>query len=125
MWLIAFAIVLLIVVGPVMFGARVVGAGRTGFWACLGAIIVSNILMTIAGHMFHRLGLAMGVFAAAFAYTVVLETNYLRGLAICAIQFAITLAIVVALAFTFLGSLLGTTHLIDDLQNDEAPTQSV
>ena len=125
MWLIAIVVGLLVIVGPVMVGARIVGAGRTGFWICLGALIVSNILVSIAGHIFHRLGLVAGVFAAAFAYMLVLDTTYLRGLAICAIQMAITLVLVVVLAFTFIGSLLGTKDLIHNIQNDNAPSQSV
>ena len=125
MWLIAIVIGLLAIVGPVMVGARVVGARRTGFWVCLGAVIVSNILVSIAGHIFHRLGLVAGFFAAALAYMMVLDTTYLRGLAICAIQVAITLVLVIVLAFTFIGSLLGTKNLINNIQNDSTPSQSV
>ena len=49
MWLIAIAIALLVIVGPVMVGARVVGAGRTGFWICLGALIVRTSLSRSRG----------------------------------------------------------------------------
>ena len=125
MWLIAIAIALLVIVGPVMVGARVVGAGRTGFWICLGALIVSNILVTMAGHLFHGLGLIAGIFAAALGYMWVLDTTYLRGLAICAIQFVITLVVVVVLAFTFVGSMLGTKDLMHRIQNDSTPGQRV
>ena len=125
MWLIAIVIGLLAIVGPVMVGARVVGARRTGFWICLGAIIVSNIFVAIAGYIFHRLGLVAGFFAAALAYMLVLDTTYLRGLAICAIQMAITLVLVIVLAFTFVGSMLGAKDVIRHLQDDNAPSQSV
>ncbi len=125
MWLIAIAVALLVIVGPVMVGARVVGAGRTGFWICLGALIVSNILVSIAGHVFHGLGLLLGIFVAALAYMIVLDTTYLRGLAICAIQFAITAVVIVILAFTFIGSLLGTKDLIHNIQNNPTPSHTV
>ena len=125
MWLIAIVIIVLVVVGPVMVGARVVGARRDGFWICLGAVIVSNLLVSVAGHLFHRLGLVAGTLAAALGYMIVLDTTYLRGLAICAIQFVITALVIVVLAFTFIGSLLGTKDLIHNIQNDQAPSQSV
>ena len=125
MWLIAIAIALLVIVGPIMVGARVVGAGRTGFWICLGALIVSNILVAFAGHVFHRLGFLAGLLAAPLAYMIVLDTTYLRGLAICAIQFVITLVVVIVLAFTVIGSMLGTKDLIHKIQNSDTPSQSV
>ena len=125
MWIIAIAIALLVIVGPVMVGARIVGAGRSGFWICVGALLLSNVLVTIAAHLFHRLGIVAGIFAAALAYMMVLDTTYLRALAICAIQFGITALVVVVLVFTFVGSLLGTKDLIHRIQNDDTPSQSV
>lgn len=125
MWLIAIAIALLVIVGPIMVGARVVGARRTGFWICLGALIVSNILVAFAGHVFHRLGFLAGLLAAPLAYMIVLDTTYLRGVAICVIQFAITALVVIVLVFTVIGSMLGTKDLLHKMQNDNTPSQSV
>ena len=75
--------------------------------------------------MFHRLGFVAGLLAAPLAYMIVLDTTYLRGLAICAIQFAITLVVVIVLAFTVIGSMLGTKDLIHKIQTNDAPSQSV
>ena len=122
MWLIAIAVILLIAAAPVMIGARIVGAGRTGFWAALGALIVANIIVGVATVFFHRLGL-LAIFVAPLGYMWVLDTTYLRALAIEVIQFAIVVALVFALALTAIGSAF---HLNDVFRHFEtAPTQSV
>lgn len=125
MWLIAIIVGLLVIVGPVMVGARIVGANRDGFWICLGAVIVSNIFVAFAGHVFHGLGVVAGTLAAALGYMIVLDTTYLRGLAICAIQFAITALVVLVLVFTAVGSMLGTKDLLHRIQDDTPAGQSV
>ena len=115
-------IILLILAGPVMVGARVVEAGRTSFMACLGALIVSNIIVAVATAFFHRLGL-LSIFVAPLGYMWVLDTTYLRALAIEAIQVAITVGLVFLLAMTAIG---GSMHLKDIFQRLETgPTQSV
>jgi len=122
MWLIALVLILLIAAVPVMIGARVVGAGRTGFWAALGALIVSNIVVALATAFFHRLGL-LSIFVAPLGYMWVLDTTYLRALAIELIQLAIVFGLVLALALTAIGSAF---HLKDMFRHFEtAPAQSV
>ena len=122
MWLIALALILLIAAAPVMIGARIVGAGRTGFWAALGAVIVSNIIVGLATALFHRLGL-LSIFVAPLGYMWVLDTTYLRALAIELIQFAIVVGLVLVLALTAIGSAF---HLKDMFRHLETgPVQSV
>ena len=122
MGLIAIAVILLIAAAPVMIGARIVGAGRTGFWAALGALIVANIIVGVATVFFHRLGL-LAIFVAPLGYMWVLDTTYLRALAIEVIQFAIVVALVFALALTAIGSAF---HLNDVFRHFETvPAQSV
>ena len=96
MWLIVLAIVLLIVVAPVMIGARIVGAGRTGFWMSLLAMIVSYLIVGVAVRMFHGGGL-LAFFAAPLGFMLILDTTYLRGLGIVVLQYVITAVIVLTL----------------------------
>ena len=119
--LIVLAILAFTVV-PVMIAARIVGAGRTGFWICFGAMIVSLLIVGFAAKVFHVGGL-LGLFVAPLGYMWILETTYLRGLAIVFLQYLIAAAFAVILAFTALGSAL---HMKDILHRlDTAPAQSV
>jgi hypothetical protein len=121
-FIIVVLVVLLILAGPVMVGARVVGAGRTSFGACLGALVVSNVIVALATVFFHRLGL-LAIFVAPLGYMWVLDTTYLRALAIEAIQFAIMVGLVFILAMTAVGT---SMHLRDIFQHLETgPAQSV
>lgn len=122
MGLITLALFLLAVAGPVMIGARIVGAGRTGFWACLAAVIVATIIGWVAVLFLHRLGL-LSIFVTALAYMWVLDTTYLRALAIAVIQIAIFLLVAFAIALTALGSAI---HIKDIFRHFETtPAQSV
>ena len=124
MWLIVLAIVLLIVVAPVMIGARIVGAGRTGFWMSLLAMIVSYLIVGVAVRMFHGGGL-LAFFAAPLGFMLILDTTYLRGLGIVVLQYVITAVIVLVLAFTALGSMFHMKDMMRELPIDTAPAQSV
>jgi hypothetical protein len=124
MWLIVLAIVLLIVVAPVMIGARIVGARRTGFWMSLLAMIVSYLIVGVAVRMFHGGGL-LAFFAAPLGFMLILDTTYLRGLGIVVLQYVITAVIVVVLAFTALGSMVHMKDMMRQLPIDTAPAQSV
>jgi len=124
MWLIVLAIVLLIVVAPVMIGARIVGAGRTGFWMSLLAMIVSYLIVGVAVRMFHGGGL-LAFFAAPLGFMLILDTTYLRGLGIVVLQYVITAVIVLVLAFTALGSMVHMKDMMRQLPIDTAPAQSV
>jgi len=124
MWLIVLAFILLIVVAPVMIGARIVGAGRTGFWMSLLAIIVSYLIVGVAVRMFHGGGL-LAFFAAPLGFMLILDTTYLRGLGIVVLQYVITAVIVLVLAFTALGSMVHMKDMMRQLPIDTAPAQSV
>ena len=124
MWLIILAIVLLIVVAPVMVAARIVGAGRTGFWMSLLAMIVSYLIIGFAVRLFHGGGL-LAFFAAPLGFMLILDTTYLRGLGIVVLQYLITALIAVVLAFTALGSMIHMKDMMRQLPIDTAPSQSV
>jgi hypothetical protein len=102
MWIIAIAVILLVLVGPVMVGARVVGAGHQGFWRCFGALFVAGFIGAIAVRMFGNLGF-LSVFGSAIGFSWVLDTTYLRGLAIALIQTLLAVVLVVVLMATALG----------------------
>jgi hypothetical protein len=126
MWLIALAIILLIVVAPVMIAARIVGARRTGFWISLLAMIVSLLIVAVAVRVLHGLGL-LSMFVAPFGYMLILDTTYLRALGIVVLQYLISLILAVVLATLLFGGLM---HGIDRLKHEapinfDAPAQSV
>ena len=124
MWLIVLAVVLLIVVAPVMIAARIVGAGRTGFWVSLLAMIVSFVIVGFAVRLFHGGGL-LAFFAAPLGFMLILDTTYLRGLGIVVLQYLITALIAVIIAFTAIGSAVHMKDMLRQLPIDTAPTQSV
>ncbi len=124
MWLIVLAIVLLVVAAPVMIAARIVGAGRTGFWASLLALIVSNVIVAFAVHLFHAGGL-LAFFAAPLGFMLILDTGYLRALGIMLLQGLIMAAIIAVLLFTAIGSQIHMNDMLRQLPIHNAPTQSV
>jgi len=105
MFLIVLALVLVLSVIPVKFGAAVVGAKRDGLAACFVALILASLIGGFAAHRFH-FGGALSVFAAALVYMLVLDTTYLRGLAVAVIQFGLDILMVIALGTTFVGPML-------------------
>jgi hypothetical protein len=118
-------VVLLLTVVPVMIGARIVGAKRTGFWMSLLALFVSSIVVGLALRLFHGGGL-IAVFVAPVGFMWILDTTYPRGLAMVVLQYLIAGAIAAVLMFTALGSLLHMKDMMRDLPiDDTAPAQSV
>jgi hypothetical protein len=125
MWLIAIAIVLFVSVVPVMIGARVVGARRNGFWVCFAALLVSGLISWFAVRAFHMAGL-LSLFASALGYMLILDTTYLRGLAIAIIQTVLTVILVMVLAATAIGGMLHGMHdLMRHMPSLSSPIQSV
>jgi divalent metal cation (Fe/Co/Zn/Cd) transporter len=125
MLLIAIAIVLFVSVVPVMIGARVVGARRNGFWICLGALLIATLIAGFAVRAFHGLGL-LAIFASALGYMLVLDTTYLRGLAIAVIQGVLTVLLAIVVAVTVLGTAIhGLKDLTRQLPYSTEPAQSV
>ena len=125
MWLIGLVIViLLITVVPVMIAARIVGARRTGFWSSLLALFVSALIVGFAVQVFHGGGL-LALFASALGFMLILDTTYLRGLAIVFLQTLIAIAIGLVLMFTAVGSMFHVQDLMHRIPIDTAPAQSV
>lgn len=124
MWLIAIAVILFVSVVPVMVGARVVGARRNGFWISFGALLIAGLISWFAVRLFHGLGI-LGIFGSALGYMLVLDTTYLRGLAIAAIQMVLTVLLVIVLAVTALGSMFHMKDMLRQIPIDTGPTQSV
>ena len=123
-FIIVVAVILLLTVVPVMIAARIVGAKRAGFWVSLLALIVSYLIVGIALRMFHGGGI-LSVFAAALGFMLILDTTYLRGLAVVILQYIFTAVIVVILMFTALGSLVHMKDMMRQLPIDTGPVQSV
>ena len=124
MLLIAIAIVLFISVVPVKIGAHVVGARRRSFGVCFAAIVIAWLIVWLATHLFHNLGL-LSVFVTALGYMLVLDTTYLRGLGIALIQIALTILLVFALVVSSLGAMLHMKGMLRQLPIDVPGTQSV
>jgi len=126
MGFIALVIILFIAVVPVMIGARVVGARRTGFWISLAALIVSYLIVGFALRVFHAGG-AFSVFAAAIGYMLILDTTYLRGLAVALIQYVLTVVLAVIVAAALFGSVVhGVNRLLHEAPFQlDMPAQSV
>lgn len=107
MWLVSIALVLFVSVIPVKIAAHVVAARRNDFLVCMAALLVASLISWFVARTFHfPFRTLLGVFAAALGYMLILDTTYLRGLAIAIIQFLLTVALVFALAGTVFGGLL-------------------
>ena len=106
LFIVVLALLVLLCVGPVMVGARMVGAGYSGFWRCFGAVIVASIIGAIAVKLFRGLAI-LSIFGSALGYMIVLDTSYLKGLGIALIQDVLVVVIVLALFVTGLSAGLG------------------
>src|SRR3954468_8311982 len=106
MFLVVLALVLVLCVIPVKIGASVVGAKRDGLLPCFVALVLASLIGGLAAryvhlgraavHRFHLAGV-LSVFVAALVYMLVLDTTYLRGLAVAVIQYALTVLLVIVL----------------------------
>ena len=123
-FIIVVAVILLLTVVPVMVAARIVGAGRTGFWICLLALFVSSLIVGIALRLFHGGGL-LAFFVAPLGFMWILDTTYLRGLLMVILQYLFAGLIAVILLFTALGSALHIKEMMRHVPIDTGPVQSV
>lgn len=103
-FLLALVVLVLIIVVPVMFAARMVGARNTGFGSALAAVIVS----VFVGACIRLLGMSPGVtfvvsaIVGAFVLAGILGTTFWRGMAV-----SILSSVIQFFAFVlFLGGLL-------------------
>lgn len=122
--LVVIAVVLLLIAVPVMIAARIVGAGRTGFWMCLLAAIVSSIIVGVAVRVLHGGGL-LSFFVAPVGYMWILDTTYLRGLAMVVLQYLAVAVLAVLLMFTAVGSMLHVKDLLHGVPGVGATSQSL
>ena len=122
--LVVIALGLAVIAVPVMIAARIVGAGRNGFWMCLLAAIVSSIIVGIAVRLFHGGGL-LAFFVAPVGYMWILDTSYLRGLLMVVLQYVMAALLVTVLVFTALGSMLHLDKSFDQLRHGGSASQSV
>ncbi|MCW8856395.1 MAG: hypothetical protein OQJ95_03455 [Kangiella sp.] len=88
--LINLLIVVLLLVLPLKFAAKFIGARNTGFFSCLFALIVSALFQFGVDHYFPGLddtyGWLVTVPVAAIAYMLVLGTTFLKAILIGVIQ---------------------------------------
>jgi hypothetical protein len=99
-----FGLVLLLAIAlvPLWIGAVVVGAKRSNPGICFVALIVAAFCVLLLS-IFVRHGLLLSVLTSALAYALVLETSYLKALAIAAIQLVLTWLIVIMFAAVYIG----------------------
>lgn len=125
MWLIAIAIILVVTVVPVMIAARIVGARRNGFLVCFAALLIAGLINWFAVLTFH-IGGVLSIFASALGFMWILDTTYLRGLAIALLQILLTAVLVFLLAATAIGGAMHGMHdLMRHMPSLSSPTQSV
>lgn len=88
--LINLLIVVLLLVLPLKFAAKFIGAKNTGFFSCLFALIVSALFQFGVDYYFPGLddtyGWLVTVPVAAIAYMLVLGTTFLKGILIAIVQ---------------------------------------
>ncbi|ACV26234.1 hypothetical protein [Kangiella koreensis] len=88
--LISLLIVVLLLVLPLKFAAKFIGAKNTGFFACLFALIVSALFQYGVDYYFPRLDdtydWLITVPVAALAYMLVLGTSFLKAVLIAIVQ---------------------------------------
>ena len=126
MWLIAIVIALLICV--VAGDDRRAHRRRAphGFWISLLALIVSYLIVGFALRLFHGGGL-LAFFAAALGYMLILDTTYLRGLAVAVIQYILTIVLTIVVAALLFGGMVHGVHrLLQDAPfRLDVPAQNV
>jgi hypothetical protein len=110
----SLVLVVLFLVLPVKVAASIVGARRTGFGTCVGAIIVAVLINFVAGRLIHY-GEFVSVLLTALAYMAVLDTTYLRGVVIAVLQ------LVFMWLFAILAAALGFAALLPVFAHGIAP----
>jgi hypothetical protein len=107
MWVIlGFILLLLFWLVPIKIGAIAVRAGRTGLGSCFLALVASWFFLILFSMFLWHGGVLLSVFTTALAYMLVLETTYLKGLAIAAIQFVVTWVFVLVAGAALVGPMV-------------------
>ena len=107
MWVIlGFILLLLFWLVPIKIGAVMVGAGRTGLGWCFLASVAAWFFLILFSMILWHGGVLLSVFTTALAYMLVLQTTYLKGLAIAAIQFVVTWIFVLVAGAAMVGPMV-------------------
>lgn len=82
---VAILVGLFLIVFPVQLAAKAMGAGRTDFLSCLGALILASILQSI-GSILPIFGNLIAFILSAWAFSAILETSFWRGMGIAVLH---------------------------------------
>ena len=101
--LIALAVVALILVVPVMIGARMVGAEKTNFGAALLAVILLTVLAVIVQKLGFGpfVGFVVTAVVGAGLLAFLLGTTFWRGMAVSVIASVVQIGALLVLAGSF------------------------
>lgn len=104
-FLLFVALLLGVTVIPVMIGARMVGAGNTGFGSALLAVIALTLISMGVDKFFGNqlLGYLVSAVAGGYILAGILRTSFWRGIAVS----IITVVIQVIVFVVFAGALMG------------------
>jgi len=91
---------LIVMVLPVQWAARAMGARRTGFGRCLLALLGASILHSL-GLMLPVAGTLGAFFLAALGFAAILNVSYMRGIGVALLHFIFSVIILMALAAVF------------------------
>jgi hypothetical protein len=105
-FLILFAVIAIVLVVPVMLGARIVNARNRGFGSALLAVLVLAALSAVINGAVPNALFATFAMAilGAVALASILGTTFLRGLAVSIIASIIQFGVVILLAMAVFGS---------------------
>jgi hypothetical protein len=98
-------VALFLIVLPVQLAAKTMGAERTGFFWCLLALIAASVLHAI-GLVVPIIGTIVAFFLSALGFSLVLDTDYLKGIGIAILHVVFGILIAVVLVAFFGVSLL-------------------
>ena len=102
---IGFLVLVVVMVVPIMIGARVVDARNTGFGHALVAVIILSIISSGVNALTASVFVSFVISSALGAMVLagVLGTTFLRGLAISLIAAVIQVVVAIVLAMVILG----------------------
>ena len=91
---------LFVVVWPVQWAAKAMGARRTGFGWCLLALLCASLLQGL-GSSVPVAGNLVALLLAALAFAGILETTYLRGVGIALLHLVFAVLLILGIALVF------------------------
>ncbi|MDR3385866.1 MAG: hypothetical protein P4L92_02335 [Rudaea sp.] len=106
----SFLLILTLLAGvtvfPVMVGARVVGAGNRGLWSALFSVLILAALSAVVPRYFpnHAAAFAISTAASGVFLAGILDTTFLRALAVSVIIVAVQFAVILVFAGAILSS---------------------